>query len=127
MASPREPRSGSERNDAVKGSELSRRFFEECLLPLVRNAYPAVEPEMAAGVLGMGSDASGLDDELSREHHWGPRCNILLSDGPEELCDEMERFLQQQAGSDFLGFPIYHNKHNRCGITVETVGSSSRT
>jgi hypothetical protein len=110
----------------VKGSELSRRFFEECLRPLVRKAYPALEPEMTAGILGMGSDASGLDDELSREHHWGPRCNILLSDHLEGLCAEMESSLQHQAGSDFLGFPIYHNKHNRCGITVETVGEFFR-
>jgi hypothetical protein len=105
----------------MKGSELSKRFFEECLLPLVRQFDSSVEPEMAAGVLGMGSDASGLDDELSREHHWGPRCNFLLRDPLESRCAELESFLQQHAGSQFLGFEIYHNKHNRCGITVETV------
>ena len=86
----------------MTGSELSHRFFNERLLPLVRQTYPSVEPDMAASVLGMGSDASGLDDELSREHHWGPRCNILPSEHLQGLCAEMERFLQQQAGSDFL-------------------------
>lgn len=110
----------------MNGSELSRRFFQERLLPLVRRSYPAVEPEMAAGVLGMGSDASGLDDDLSREHHWGPRCNILLSDGLEGRCADLESYFQREAGSEFQGFPIYHNKHNRCGITVETVGEFFR-
>jgi hypothetical protein len=105
----------------MKGSDLSKRFYEECLLPLVRKFDPSLEGVMAAGVLGMGSDASGLDDELSREHHWGPRCNILLSDHLQSRCAELEHFLQQQAPRDFLGYDVYHNKHNRCGITVETV------
>src|SRR5687767_12970182 len=81
---------------------------------------------MAAGVLGMGSDVSGLDDELSREHHWGPRCNLLLPDAMAERCAGLEAFLKQQAGVQFAGFPIYHNPHNRCGITVETVGGFFR-
>jgi hypothetical protein len=97
---------------AVKGWELSKRFFEECLLPLVRKFDASIEAEMAAG----------LDDDLSREHHWGPRCNFLLSDHLESRCAELEVFLQQQAPAEFLGYRTYHNKHNRCGITVETVG-----
>jgi len=110
----------------MKGSELSQRFFEECLFPLVRQHDRSIEPEMAAGIVGMGSDASGLDDELSREHHWGPRCNILLSDHLQDQCAELEAFLQQQAPAAFLCFPVYHNKRNRCGITVETVSQFFR-
>ena len=110
----------------MKGSELSQRFFEECLFPLVRQHDRSIEPEMAAGIVGMGSDASGLDDELSREHHWGPRCNILLSDHLQGRCAELESFLQRVAPAAFLGFPVYHNKRNRCGITVETVSQFFR-
>jgi len=110
----------------MKGRELSKQFFEECLRPLIRKEYPDVESEMAVGVLGMGSDASGLDDEHSREHHWGPRCNVLLSDPLQDRCAELEAFLKREAPKEYLGYEVYHLKHNRCGITVETVSDFFR-
>ncbi|MBI2191345.1 MAG: DUF4037 domain-containing protein [Planctomycetes bacterium] len=106
----------------MKGSDLSRQFFEQVILPLLEKAYPEVTAEMAAGVLGMGSDVSGLDDDLSRDHHWGPRCNLLLSDWLEARCGEIEAFLHQHAPRSFLGFEVYQNKLNRSGVTVETLG-----
>jgi hypothetical protein len=105
----------------MKGYELSRQFFEQCILPLLRQAYPELVPEMAAGVLGMGSDAAGLDDDLSREHHWGPRCNLLLADRHEARCAGVEAFLHARCPREFHGFAVYHNRHNRCGVTVETI------
>jgi uncharacterized protein DUF4037 len=110
----------------MQGSELSRRFFEERVRPLIREYDAALEADMAAGVLGMGSDTSGLDDELSREHHWGPRCSLLLSDPLESRCAGLEAFLTEKAGTEFLGYPIYHNRHNRCGVSVETVSGFFR-
>ena len=89
----------------MKGSELSKAYFEECLLPLIRRFDPDLEPEMAAGVFGMGSDASGLDDELSREHHWGPRCNILLSDPREDRCASLETYLQENGPKEYRATP----------------------
>ncbi len=106
----------------MKGWELSRQFFEECIAPLIRKAYPGIESQMAAGVFGMGSDAAGLDDELSREHHWGPRCNILLGDSLQDLCAEVEAYLQNHLPREYLGFEVYHLKYNRSGVTVETIG-----
>jgi hypothetical protein len=47
----------------MKGWGLSKRYFEEAILPLIRKQYPAMEREGAVGVLGMGSDAAGLDEE----------------------------------------------------------------
>lgn len=110
----------------MKGWELSKQFYEECLRPLIRENYPEVEKEMAVGVLGMGSDASGLDDGLSREHHWGPRCNFLLNDHRQEQCAELEAFLIAQSPQTYRGYAVYHNKSNRCGITVETVSDFFR-
>lgn len=110
----------------MKGWELSKRYFEEALLPLIRKQYPAMEREMAVGVLGMGSDAAGLDDELSREHHWGPRCNFVLLDSWQDRCLEIEAYLIEKAPPGHLGFAVYNNKSNRSGITVETVSDFFR-
>jgi hypothetical protein len=110
----------------MKGSELSQAYFEECLLPLIRRFDPNIEAQMAAGVFGMGSDACGLDDELSREHHWGPRCNLLLSDPLEALCAELEAHLQENGPKEYRGYALYHLKYNRCGVSVETVSQYFR-
>ncbi len=110
----------------MTGSELSKAYFEEWLLPLIRQFDAGTEAQMAAGVFGMGSDACGLDDELSREHHWGPRCNILLSDPLEARCAPLEAYLQHNGPKQYHGYPVYHLKYNRCGVTVETVSQYFR-
>jgi len=33
----------------------------------------------AAGIIGSGSEVLGFDDEMSSDHHWGPRTMLFLS------------------------------------------------
>ena len=58
----------------------SRGFFRDVVLPLMERHFPEVAPRMACGVFGYGSEALYLDDELSRDHHWGLRVDMLLPD-----------------------------------------------
>lgn len=58
--------------------ELSRKFFERHAAQVFQNECPQLFEQMAIGVFGMGSDTLSLDDALSRDHHWGPRLNILV-------------------------------------------------
>jgi hypothetical protein len=60
--------------------DTSRGFFEEVVHPLIERSFPDVAAHMACGVFGLGSEALFLDDELSRDHHWGLRVDILLPD-----------------------------------------------
>ncbi len=59
---------------------ISRGFFEDIIRPLIEQHFPDVAEQMACGVYGYGSEALFLDDELSRDHHWGLRVDILLPD-----------------------------------------------
>lgn len=60
--------------------DTSREFFEDIVRPLMETHFPGVASDMACGVFGYGSEALYLDDDLSRDHHWGLRVDMLLPD-----------------------------------------------
>lgn len=62
----------------MQGLELSRKFYEECGRPLLGEAVPSLVSRMAAGLVGEGSECFGFDDEISRDHDWGPAFCLWL-------------------------------------------------
>ncbi|MCL4830323.1 MAG: hypothetical protein KJZ95_23400, partial [Caldilinea sp.] len=60
--------------------DVSRQFFEEILLPLLRRDFPTETAQTAFGVFGYGSEVMGMDDEYSSDHHWGIRVNAVMPD-----------------------------------------------
>ncbi len=60
--------------------DLSRELFTEIVLPELRRAFPTETERTAFGLFGYGSDAYLLDDEISRDHHWGLRIDALMPD-----------------------------------------------
>jgi hypothetical protein len=66
------------RSAFIPGIELSRRFFHELVEPLIAELYPALE--YGAALVGSGSEVLGFDDEVSSDHHWGPRLQLFLNE-----------------------------------------------
>ncbi|HRW07845.1 MAG TPA: DUF4037 domain-containing protein [Caldilineaceae bacterium] len=58
--------------------DISRNFFEEVVKPILQEHFPAETAQTAFGVFGYGSEALRLDDEYSRDHHWGLRIDALM-------------------------------------------------
>ena len=58
--------------------DISRRFFEDVVRPILEEHFPAETAQTAFGVFGYGSEALGMDDEYSRDHHWGVRIDALM-------------------------------------------------
>jgi hypothetical protein len=63
----------------MKGLDLAEGFFEKQGRPLLAADFPAFMERIAAGLVGEGSECSGFDDELSRDHDWGPGFCLWLS------------------------------------------------
>ena len=65
----------------LKGHVYCKILFDEVFLPVLKERFPDVLPRLSAGIIGVGSDVLGADDELSRDHDWGPnKCQLLLSE-----------------------------------------------
>jgi len=64
----------------MKGLELSQRYFYEVALPVLERKCCDKLMKLAIGLVGEGSDCFGYDDEISRDHDWGPGFAIWLSD-----------------------------------------------
>ena len=65
----------------IPGMELSRRFYWEAVRPVLDRLCPGVAH--SAALIGSGSETLGFDDEMSRDHNWGPRLQLFLR--PERL------------------------------------------
>ncbi|MFC2025291.1 hypothetical protein ACFLTG_02645, partial [Chloroflexota bacterium] len=63
----------------MKGLELCESYFFEVGTPLIAEKFPAHKDKIAAGLVGDGSECFGFDDELSRDHDWGPSFCLWLT------------------------------------------------
>ncbi len=95
----------------MNGIELSRKYFFEAGLPLLQEHYPQLVDRVAAGLVaggfesGCGSEIGGFDDEVSRDHNWGPRFFLFLNYGDKRaLGDEVQAFLDRALPTEFAGF-----------------------
>src|SRR5688572_1083792 len=58
------------------GLQLSRRFYESLVAPIIARALPQLS--YAAARLGDGSEVLGFDTEMSADHNYGPTVQIIL-------------------------------------------------
>jgi hypothetical protein len=76
----------------VKGLELSEIYFSEVGAPMIGQKFPQYENRIAAGLVGEGSECYGFDDEISRDHDWGPSfCLWLTKDDHQEIGSMLQK------------------------------------
>ena len=88
----------------MSGRELSRRFYEEQVRPVLHIGYPGLP--YSAALLGRGSEVLGFDDEMSRDHNWEPRVLLFLrEDDYARYGEAVERSLRDALPARFAGYP----------------------
>lgn len=80
----------------MKGLELCEKYYNEWGAPMIRNKFPKYEDRIGAGLVGDGSECYGFDDDISRDHDWGPGFCLWLDHGDykaigRDLREEYER------------------------------------
>ena len=90
----------------MKGLELSRAFFEECAMPVLKDQFADILPYLCAGLVGSGSEVLGFDDDTSADHDFEPGFCLLLPG--EEIIDRRTAFLLERAYAklpkEFMGY-----------------------
>ncbi|MFC1965941.1 DUF4037 domain-containing protein [Chloroflexota bacterium] len=87
----------------MKGLEIAERYFWEYGAPLIEQKFGDYKERIAAGLVGEGSECYGFDDEISRDHDWGPGFCLWLNMPDYQ---EISRKLQEELArlpADFEG------------------------
>lgn len=103
--------------------EISRGFCEEVVLPVLRARHGDLVDVVAVGVAGTGSDVLGLDDDISRDHHWGPRAAVLLPDEHANRVGEIRATLAGKLPDAYQGYKVHLDPDNRTGVCVDHLSS----
>ena len=64
----------------MNGLELARYYYETAGKQALERQVPDLVPRLAIGLAGEDSECFGLDDELSRDHDWGPAFCIWMTE-----------------------------------------------
>lgn len=100
------------RNETVKGLQICREYYETYGKPMIDTCFSEYAGKIAVGLVGEGSDCFGYDDEISRDHDWGPDfCLWVTSDTYEQIGGELQRAYEQLPG-EYKG---YHRAVNVSG------------
>lgn len=99
----------------MKGLELARRYWLEVGLPAFEAGCPEVLERAAAGLVGEGSECFGFDDQLSRDHDWGPGFCVWLSREDMARLGERAAAVYRALPEEFLGLRRLRPSHLSAG------------
>ena len=118
----------------MKGLEISRSFYNEYGLPMLKDGFADIMPLISVGLCGSGSECYGYDDEVSRDHDFEPGFCIFLPD--EDVIDRKTAFALERAYAklpkEFVGLtrqsvsPVGGSRHGVLRLSefmTEKIGS----
>lgn len=100
----------------IKGLDLCENFFNECAKPVIDKYFPDLQ--YSAGLIGYGSDVLGYDDEVSRDHMWGPRFYMFLNGSDTDKKEELFSMFAENLPYEYMGYSVNFTEPdmNDCGV-----------
>jgi hypothetical protein len=107
----------------MNGLLLAKRFYFNCVKQIISEHLPELNDKHAAGLIGFGSDVLGNDDQLSRDHEWGPRLHIFIhKDMHRKYASRIDKVLDEFLPASFEGFPTRFKFTYNLGAVMSTKG-----
>ncbi len=120
MRAEKEPATNTAPSHFEKGIDICRRYYERFVKPMIDEKFPEYASRIAAGLAGEGSDAFGYDDEISRDHDWGPSVCLFISDETDKEIGDALRKAYEELPEEMDGIkraPYVRGKSRR-GVQV---------
>jgi len=99
----------------IPGLNLSRLFYRTEVKRILDRDFAGLR--YSAALIGWGSEVLGFDTPMSRDHHWGPRMLLFLSerDAPK-LRERIDEALANNLPYEFLGYSTNFGKPEPNGV-----------
>jgi len=96
-------------NPFLPGLTLCAHFYREAVRPVLDDVFPDL-PHSAA-LIGSGSEVLGFDDEMSSDHHWGPRVQLFVREGDHaRVADAIHDLLARRLPYTFRGYSTHFSE-----------------
>ena len=105
----------------TSGLTISQDFIRQILLPLLRQEMPDVFDRLAVAVVG--TDVLGLDDAISRDHHWGPRATVMYVRADSQQVRPALQATLKKVPAKYEGFDVRFDVGNLTGVCCSEVES----
>jgi hypothetical protein len=107
----------------MQGLEISEKYFWEFGAPMLEQKFGEYRNRIAAGLVGDGSDCYGFDDEISRDHDWGPGFCLWLDKPAYETIGQKVISELAMLPAEFAGFSRSVSDWGKARIGVFEIGS----
>jgi hypothetical protein len=109
----------------IPGLQLSELYYKQIVEPVLRAKFPRLK--YSAGLLGSGSEVLGYDTPQSRDHNWGLRLFLFLTDNNlRTKSKEIDQELRANLPSSFLGYSTSFGKPDEIGVRVPSQSDSGK-
>jgi hypothetical protein len=99
----------------IPGLQLSKLFYQEEVKPILDREFPGLG--YSAALIGWGSEVLGFDTPISRDHHWGPRVLLFLSDDDySSLQEAISHSLANHLPYEFRGYSTNYSEPEPNGV-----------
>lgn len=108
---------------SMTGLALSRAYYEAYGKPMIQEQFSDYEDKIAVGLAGEGSDCFGFDDEISRDHDWGPDFCMWITEETERQIGDKLREAYAALPQKFMGYTRAVSARGNQRRGVQTINS----
>ena len=103
---------------SINGMTLCRMYYDSYGKPMLEEKFPHLLQYMAIGMCGLGSDCLGYDDDMSRDHDFGPGFCIWLPQDVFSIYGQQIQKAYDQLPREFMGYQRQTSLHGdgRVGV-----------
>lgn len=104
----------------MQGLILARKYYEAYGKEMIEKTCPELSSQIAAGLVGEGSQCLGYDDDISRDHDFGPGFCLWMSEHDYIYSGEKLKKAYEQLPDEFCGFST-NNIQDKTRVGVMSV------